>query len=103
MLEVRYRRSRDAYLAFSPAYDKEHLDVFVTNEYTDRSAWAHTQPEKRTICIRPPEFLDYRLNVLNHEIEHNVNPGEHNEDLISKRGKDKSRDEVRYRFEIRYH
>ncbi len=54
---------------------RPRLEVVVTNEYTHPSAWAHTLPEEKRICIRPPEFIDYRLTfrrVLGHEIGHNV-------------------------------
>jgi hypothetical protein len=53
---------------------KAALDVTITKEYTHPSAWAHTIPEFKNICIRPPEFIDYNLGfnrVLGHEIGHN--------------------------------
>jgi len=56
---------------------RPRLDVFESNEYTHWTAWAHTEPERRVILIRPPESIDYRRaqGVLNHEIVHNFYPG----------------------------
>lgn len=63
---------------YKDAYAQQYrpkLEVVVTNEYTHPSAWAHTLPGEKRICIRPPEFIDYGLGfsrVLGHEIGHNV-------------------------------
>lgn len=58
-----------------PPY-KQALDVFVDNVYTHPRAWAHTSPQDKRICIRPPEFLPYDKGinfdlVLGHEGNHN--------------------------------
>jgi len=62
-------------LLYSAEPYKPSLDVTVTKEYTHPSAWAHTIPSEKNICIRPPEFIDYNLGfrrVLGHEIGHNM-------------------------------
>lgn len=51
------------------------LNLFVTNEYTHPSAWAHTVPSEKNMCVRPWEFIDYWLGflrVLGHEVGHNI-------------------------------
>ncbi len=62
---------------------KPVLDVFETNEYTHWSAWAHTEPERYVINIRPPESIDYNLRVFAHEVGHNRFPAISNEDHVS--------------------
>ncbi|MBI4170446.1 MAG: hypothetical protein HY514_02040 [Candidatus Aenigmarchaeota archaeon] len=60
---------------YQPLSYKQALDVFVDNVYTHPSAWAHTIPEEKRICIRDPAFIDYNLTfsrVLGHEIGHNI-------------------------------
>ena len=44
---------------------KPTLDIFVTEQYTADGAWAHTEPDRRVICIRPWERLDYDI-LLQH-------------------------------------
>ncbi|MBI2075976.1 MAG: hypothetical protein HYT72_01870 [Candidatus Aenigmarchaeota archaeon] len=44
---------------------KPTLDIFVTERYTADGAWAHTEPDRRVICIRPWERLDYDI-LLEH-------------------------------------
>lgn len=44
---------------------KPTLDIFVTDQYTADGAWAHTEPDRRVICIRPWERLDYDI-LLQH-------------------------------------
>lgn len=67
---------------------KPTLDVFVTEQYTAEGAWAHTEPERKVVCIRPHERLGYDLFsehpwaanipfgiVAVHEVSHNAYPG----------------------------
>ena len=64
------------------------LDVFVTDQYTAKGAWAHTEPDRKVVCIRPHERLGYDLFLENpwaanipfgivaiHEVSHNAYPG----------------------------
>ena len=44
---------------------KPTLDIFITDQYTADGAWAHTEPDRRVICIRPWERLDYDI-LLQH-------------------------------------
>ena len=63
--------------------NKPKLDITETNEYTHWSAWAHTVPSEKTINIRPPEFIDYNLTVLPHEIVHNYFTNLSNESYVT--------------------
>ncbi len=63
--------------------NKPKLEVLESNEYTHWTAWAHTEPERHVINIRPSESIDYRLGVLPHEIVHNFYPLLRNEDHVT--------------------
>ncbi len=76
------------------------IDVVETANYTAEGAWAHTIPSERKICMLPPELRDYRLPIIEHEIEHNVDPSA-NEALVHARAFSPYRPE-RKRFVLRY-
>ncbi|MBI3190266.1 hypothetical protein HYZ41_01030 [archaeon] len=63
--------------------NKPKLDITETNEYTHWTAWAHTIPDEKIINIRPPEFIDYNLTVLPHEIVHNYFKNLSNESYVT--------------------
>ena len=66
--------------------DRPRLDVFESNEYTHWTAWAHTEPDRHVIMMRPPESIDYSLGVFAHEVVHNYFPGLGNEDHVTQIG-----------------
>ena len=77
------------------------IDVSETEQYTHSSAWGHTVISKRIINMRPPELRDYRLPILPHEIEHNVDPYA-SEALVQERAFNPERDILRKQFRLRY-
>jgi hypothetical protein len=81
---------------------KPMIDVFVTNEYTHWTAWAHTVPEERAINIRPYDHLGIE-GVFNHEVYHNINPHEHNEDHVTQAGNGPLSDYFVKSFRYRFH
>lgn len=86
-------------------YDRNYrmsLDGFVTKEYTATDAWAHTEPDRKIICILPEELRDYNLPIEKHEILHNVFP-EAQESFIYRAAFNPSYDIEARRFRIVYH
>ena len=82
---------------------RPRIDVFVSNEYTHWSAWAHTEPDRHVIMMRPEESTDYRLSVFPHEVVHNYAPGLGNEDHVTQMGQGPLYPHIRDLFRFCYH
>ncbi len=97
--ESKEARKNTAYYESKPI-----LDVFTTDQYTHWSAWAHTEPERYVINIRPAEHLDDSLGVLPHEITHNFYPSLRNEDHVTQIGNGPAfRGYIENSFRYRFH
>ena len=91
-----------------PREQKPYLYVFDhpgMNNYNSDWFWAFTRPleDKATkdIIRWSAEHQDYRLHILEHEIEHNVDPRA-SEYTVDVRAHNSARDYARARFAIKY-
>lgn len=94
---------------------KPTLDIFVTEQYTAEGAWAHTEPERKVVCIRPHGRLGYDLFaehpwamnipfgiVAVHEVGHNYDR-EASEGAIRSLAFNPDSKHMLTRFNLRYH